>query len=73
MTVATLKIPDDAVTVAAVAERFGKDESHIRRLCIDMNLGKVVFGRIRLLGKGDVDRLKKHFEAVGRNRPKKVS
>lgn len=71
MTVATLNLPDDAVTVSAAAERFGKDESHIRRLCINMNLGKVVLGRVRLLGKRDIDRLKKHFEEFGRNREKR--
>ena len=66
-------IPETMITTTQAAERFGKDESHIRRLCKDNNIGAVKYGRIRLLNKSDIDRLEKYFEKFGRNRPKQVA
>lgn len=68
---ATIEVPKNTFTVADAAQRFGKDESHIRRVCIDHDLGTVMFGRIRLLKPADIRRLEKHFREVGRNREKK--
>src|SRR5690606_28533522 len=55
-------------TVRQVAEMFGKDASHIRRLCISLDLGEVPFGMVRLLRDPDVKRLRQHFDEVGRDR-----
>lgn len=70
ITVPTIKKPDSRFTVSDAAERFGKDKSHIRRLCIKYDLGFLVCGRIRLLRKKDLNRLQEHFDEIGRNRKK---
>lgn len=67
---ATIPVPQNTFTVADAAQRFGKDESHIRRVCIDLNLGDLIYGRIRLLKASDIRRLDQHFQSVGRNRKK---
>lgn len=65
----TTEKPDE-FTVRDVAEKFGKDPSHIRRLSIDMNLGSLKYGRVRILRNRDITRLAKHFQENGRNRKK---
>lgn len=64
-------IPQDTFTTTQAAEMFGKEESHIRRLCLIYDLGTVLYGRIRLLKKRDIRKLERHFEERGRNREKK--
>ena len=68
--VPTINKPDTRFTVSDAAERFGKDKSHIRRLCIKYDLGFLMYGRIRLLRKKDLNRLQEHFDENGRNRKK---
>lgn len=70
ITVPTIEKPDTRFTVSDAAERFGKDRSHIRRLCIKYDLGFLMYGQIRLLRKKDLKRLEKHFNEIGRNRKK---
>ncbi len=55
-------------TVRDAAAIFGKDPSHIRRLAIEMQLGKLQYGRVRILKKRDIAKLERHFEECGRDR-----
>ena len=54
-------------TTSDAAQRFNKDESRIRRLCIDHDLGELKYGRIRLLRIRDLNWLENYFEKNGRN------
>lgn len=66
-------IPDDMYTTTDAAKRFNKDESRIRRLCVDNSLGELKYGRIRLLRVRDLKWLEDYFEENGRNRKKMVA
>lgn len=63
-------IPENMFTTTDAAQRFNKDESRIRRLCIDHDLGELKYGRIRLLRIRDLNWLANYFEENGRNRKK---
>lgn len=67
---ATIDIPKTEFTVREVADLFGKDASHIRRLCLLYDLGTIHFGQIRLLKQRDIRKLEVHFAKKGRNRQK---
>ena len=64
------QIPDTMFTTTEAAQRFGKDPSHIRRLCNEHDIGQLKYGRIRLLKQSDMNRLEKYFSQFGRNRKK---
>lgn len=66
----TTPIPEHMFTTSDAAQRFNKDESRIRRLCIDHDLGELKYGRIRLLRIRDLNWLENYFEKNGRNRKK---
>lgn len=65
-------IPENMFTTTEAAQRFNKDESRIRRLCIDHDLGELKYGRIRLLRLRDLNWLANYFEENGRNRKKQT-
>lgn len=65
-------IPDNMYTTTDAAQRFNKDESRIRKLCIDHDLGELKYGRIRLLRARDLSWLQDYFEQNGRNRKKQT-
>jgi hypothetical protein len=71
--VPTQQIPENMFTTTDAAQRFNKDESRIRKLCIDNDLGELKYGRIRLLRLRDLTWLEKYFQANGRNRKKSTA
>lgn len=66
-------IPENMYTTTDAAQRFNKDESRIRRLCIEHSLGELKYGRIRLLRIRDLKWLENYFEENGRNRKKMIA
>ena len=57
---------EKAITVTEVARRFGRDSSRIRQLCIEHNIGVLIADRLRVLTKGDVEKIRKLLEDFGR-------
>lgn len=53
------------LTVNDVADRFGKNPSRIRQLCIEHGIGKLIAGRVRLLTEADAKKLGRFFAEKG--------
>lgn len=56
MSMATINT-EKAITVTEVAERFGRNPSRIRQLCIEHDIGVLIAGRLRVLTERDVDKI----------------
>ena len=53
------------LTVKCLADRFGKDRSRIRQLCIALDLGTLIEGRIRWLTESDAKKISRFFAEKG--------
>lgn len=60
--------PRANLTVSDAAERFERDPSRIRQICIEYEIGENVEGRIRLLTESDMQKIGKIIENDGRKK-----
>lgn len=54
-------------TVADAAKRFGRTRARIRQVCQELDAGRLINPRLRLLYDEDMEALEKYFSEHGKN------